>query len=456
VPKLTPLRKITYALGDFSGNTSLAALSLIYAPYFLISVAGLRPALAGLVPLIGRVFDAVADPLMGRMSDLTRWRSGRRRPYFLIGAVPLGVTFALMWFVPPYETQAARFAYFTVVYVAHALAMTLVSVPHLALQPEMVLDYDERTSLVTYRNAGALLGIMAAVSIRWVAVALGGAEANWPLAGALFGALIALPWLGVWWASFEREEFRTRSTRLGFFDGMRVIARHRNFRRLTGLYLAGRTSMDLVGTMLILYFTYYIGRSGDFELLLLMFMPAAALSLPFWLRVSEHSEKVKIFRFGCVWWMCAQMMLLFAEPGWPRWTLFAFAPLSALGYAVVDLMPWSMLADVIDEDDVATGERREGVYHGVFLFLRKLGGAAGVFIALAILDVAGFTPGAAQSPATLTAIRWMASVGPAACLVAAVWFSRGYALTRSEHAKVRGVLATRAHAADLGAVAAAS
>jgi Na+/melibiose symporter-like transporter len=195
VPKLTPARKLTYALGDFSGNTSLAALSLIYASFFLISVGGLRPALAGLVPLIGRVFDAVADPLMGRISDLTRWRSGRRRPYFLIGAVPLGVTFALMWLVPPYASQAGRFAYYTVVYSAHALAMTVVSVPHLALQPEMALGYDERTSLVTYRNAAALVGIMAAVSIRWVAGAFGaGGAPNWTLAGVAYGALIAVPW----------------------------------------------------------------------------------------------------------------------------------------------------------------------------------------------------------------------------------------------------------------------
>jgi sugar (glycoside-pentoside-hexuronide) transporter len=458
VPKLTPARKILYSLGDFSGNTSLAALSLIYASFFLISVGGLRPALAGLVPLVGRVVDAVADPVMGRASDLTRWRGGRRRPYFLIGAVPLGVTFALMWMVPPYESQAARFAYYAIVYIAHALAMTLVSVPHLALQPEMVLGYDERTSLVTYRNAAALVGIMAAVSVRWVAAALGGEGApSWTLAGVVYGVLIAVPWFAVWWASFEREEFRTRASRLGFADGMRVIARHRNFRYLTGLYLAGRTSMDLVGTMLILYFTYYIGRSDDFELLLMVFLPAAALSLPVWLRVSEHSEKARIFRVGAYWWMVGQLLLLVATPEWPRWALFVFAPLSGLGYAVVDLMPWSMLADVIDEDDVTTGERREGVYHGVFLFLRKLGGAAGVFLALGILDLAGFAPDAAQSPAALTAIRLMASVGPAACLLAAVWLSRGYALTRSEHAKVRGVLDTRERGrAELSAIAAAS
>jgi Na+/melibiose symporter-like transporter len=100
--------------------------------------------------------------------------------------------------------------------------------------------------------------------------------------------------IAVWWASFEREEFRTRPARLGFVEGMRITARHRNFRHLTGLYLAGRVAMDLVGTMLILYFTHYIARSRDFEWSLMLFLAAAVLSLPLWLRISEHTEKVTV------------------------------------------------------------------------------------------------------------------------------------------------------------------
>jgi GPH family glycoside/pentoside/hexuronide:cation symporter len=174
-----------------------------------------------------------------------------------------------------------------------------------------------------------------------------------------------------------------------------------------------------------------------------MFLLAAGLSLPFWLRVSERSEKLAIFRIGCVWWIGAQLILLFAHPGWPHWVMLAFAPLAAIGYAVVDLMPWAMLGDVIDEDDVRTGERREGVYNGVFLFLRKLGGALGVFLALGVLDLVGFSAQGMQSPQALTAIRLMTSLAPALCLVLALWLSRGYRLTRAEHGEMRALLAAR-------------
>ena len=109
-------RKSIYAAGDFTLNTSLAALSLIYASYFLPQVADMRAALAGLIPLIARTIDAFADPLMGRLSDRTRWALGRRRPYFLLGAIPYGVTFALLWVERRSPRAEGRFAYYTLIY----------------------------------------------------------------------------------------------------------------------------------------------------------------------------------------------------------------------------------------------------------------------------------------------------------------------------------------------------
>jgi len=435
--------KCLYSLGDFSTNTVLATTALLYASYFLINVAGLRPALAGLVPLIGRVVDACTDPLMGRLSDVTRSRFGRRRPYFLLGAVPLGVTFALMWLDPGLSNQGARFAYYALLYTLMTVFLTVVTVPHLALQPEMVLDYDERTALTTYRNVGALVGVVAAIVLRPVVGVLGGGVAGFASAGIAYGVLIAVPWFAVWRVSFEREEFRTRPVRLGFVAGLRSALGAPNFVRVTALYLAGRISMDLVGAMLILYFTHYIGRSSEFELLMVLFLPAAAVALPVWLYVARFHEKVTLFRLGCLWWAAAQLLLLVAQPQSPRWLLMAFAPLAGIGYAVVDLMPWAMVGDVIDEDDLATGERREGLYHGVFLFVRKLGGALGVFAALSILDVAGLSSEGPQSPTTIWSIRLLTSLGPAVFLLLAVWCSRGYGLSRAEHARIRDILVER-------------
>jgi len=123
-------------------------------------------------------------------------------------------------------------------------------------------------------------------------------------------------------------------------------------------------------------------------------------------------------------------------------------PFAGAGFALVDLMPWSMLGEVIDEDELRSGERREGVYNGVFTFLRKLGGALGVFLVLGILDLVGLQAGEEQSELVRQTIRLMAAVGPAVFLALAIAAARGYPLTRVAHERVLAELARRAGLGD--------
>ncbi len=176
--RLSPWRKAGFALGDHTVNLALSAASLLYFK-FLLDHGGLSPLLAGLVVWIARIVDAFTDPAMGRLSDTTRWRVGRRRPYFLIGAVPFGVCFAAMWLTVPIDSELGRFAYYATVYVGVSVSMTVLSVPYLALLPEMARDYDERTSFNTYRSAAAVLGTLAAVGMKPLSDALGGDAGAW-------------------------------------------------------------------------------------------------------------------------------------------------------------------------------------------------------------------------------------------------------------------------------------
>jgi sugar (glycoside-pentoside-hexuronide) transporter len=442
-PRLVPLRKAVYASGDFTVNAFLSVLSFVYATYFLTQIAGLRPELAGAVQLVGRFVDAFSDPLMGRISDRCRWEAGRRRPFFLIGAIPFGAFFALLWVDLAGASQAVLFAYYTAVFVLGSLSMTVVSVPYLALLPEMAIGYDARTSLNTWRNAGAVLGVFAAVAFRPVANALGGGAAGFAAAGVAFGLVLALPWLAIHRVSWERPEFQSRVPHLGFRDSMRLLFGHASFRRLTAMYLCGRVSMDLIGAMLILYFTHYLGRSGDFELMMLLFLSAVLVSLPVWLVLARRFEKATVFMIGTLWWTAGQIVFAAVQPDWPRAIVFAFAPVIALGYAVVDLMPWSMIGEVVDEDELASGERREGIYNGFFMFVRKLAGAAGVAFAMFVLGSLGFAKGETQPPAAIEAIRWIATLVPAAMLLLSAWYARGYPLTRAAHERILVELASR-------------
>jgi len=445
--RLSKTHKAIYALGDHTVNLVLSAISLLYFK-FLMDHGGLTPFLAGLVVWIARIADAFSDPGMGRLSDLTRWRAGRRRPYFLIGALPFGIFFALMWWSVPFASEWARFVYYASIYVLVSLAMTCISVPYLALIPEMATDYDERTSLNTYRSAAAVLGTLAAVGMKPAADALGGDSTAWAYTAAATALWLIAPWFAVYAVSFERPGDAHRAP-VGFGEGVRALAAHRAYRVLSTLYILARIAVDLIGAMLLLYFAYAIGREGDFAPALTLFFAMVVLALPVWLAVARKRDKRTLFIAGAAWWGLIQIALFLASPEWPRWVMFAVPTLAAVGYAVAEMMPWSMLGDVIDEDELAKGERREGLYVGFFTFLRKIGGATAVLLTGFVLELSGFVGGlerSAQTQLALLSIRTMTSLVPMLVLLLAIAAAFRYPLTREDHARTMGALALRREA----------
>ena len=168
---------------------------------------------------------------------------------------------------------------------------------------------------------------------------------------------------------------------------------------------------------------------------------------PVWLRVARRHDKRTIFVVGASWWIVIQFFIFAGQPDWPRWTMFLIASLAAIGYAVADLMPWSMLGEVIDEDELLSGERREGIYNGVFTFLRKLGGAVGVFLVMGSLDLAGFEQGEEQTEPVRQTIRFLAACGPALFLGLAAVVARDYPLTRAAHDRILDALSQRRESA---------
>ena len=444
---LGPGRKLVFGLGDHTVNASLSALSLLFF-FFLTEVAGLRPGYASLVVLLGRFFDAASDPLLGRFSDTRTWKLGRRRPFFLIGMVPFACFFALIW-QTPFTSQGEMFAYYTSIYVGLSLFTTVLSVPYLALMPEMATDYHERTSLNAYRSALAVAGTVVAAGMRFVVDGWGGGAAEYGRAGILLGAWLLVPWLAVYAVTFERRE-RVPRQHAPLMDGVRSIAGHKSYLRLCGLFIAARIAVDMSAATLPYFFAYWLLRSADFVPTILTLLGASVLSLPIWLRVGRHLDKHRQFAIGAAWWAALLVLMFAAQPDWPRPMLFALIALSGIGYCAADLMPWAMIGEVIDEDELATGQRREGLYNGFFTFMRKIAGASGQAMIGVVLELSGYVqraPGAAEAVAqpesALLAIRIITALAPAFFLCVAIAFAIGYPLTRARHDEIRAALDER-------------
>ena len=427
--------KLIYGLGDHSVNVALVALTAIF-PFYLTDVVGMRIGLAGLVPLIGRAVDAFTDVWMGRISDRTTWKAGRRRPYLLIGAVPFSLSFAAIWSSPSIEDPTLEFAFYAGTYILLSISMTIVAVPYQALLPELTSSYHERTSLATFRSISSILGTFVTLMLFRQVVSLFGGDPNaWSMAGIVFGLWILWPWFPIWWVTYEqprRQPDSVVSTREYF----RLLAENRTFRRLIALFALGRMAIDLPMALFLYYFTYVIGRPEDFEPVMAVFLIAVVAAMPLWLRFSRGRDKKTTYLYGCVGWVFGLMCLFVNQPEWPFAITLIATGLAGVGYSAADMIPWSMVADIADEDEILSGERREGLYVGVFTFLRKLSGAAGVALAFLALDLVGFEPGEKNSTSVLWVLRGATALVPVLFVIASAWAARSYPLGYLRHQEI--------------------
>ena len=149
--------KLFYGSADFGFAFIDSCLAVLFA-IFLTDMVGISPSMAALAIFIGKSWDYINDPLIGYLCDRTRTRWGRRRPYLLFGFIPLGIAFFMMWWIPPFTNQWALAAYYAGAYFLLDAMVTVTSMPYFALTPELTQDYDERTSLTSYRMAFSLIG----------------------------------------------------------------------------------------------------------------------------------------------------------------------------------------------------------------------------------------------------------------------------------------------------------
>lgn len=465
-PKLTFWQKLIYGSGDW-GEASYGTLRQIFYAIFLTDVVGLDARLASVAALVGIVWDAVNDPLIGILTDRIRTRWGRRRPFLLIFAIPFGASFMLLWWAPPWQSQIALAATVTLAFMVSDTLETLVGVPFSSLLPELTPDYDDRTMLTSFRIFFNLLASLAtavaAPAIVDAAISAGlSQQQGYLLVAGIFGGLAAIPFLLIFAVVRERYGAVDRPKEdIPFLATARAAWKNIPFRFASVIYMLNWITFDIVALVLPFYLLYWIS-SGDLlasaslfgislpieSAVFALLLVTAVLALPFWLWLSHRLGKHIAYIIGMVFWAGVQICIFLVQPGQVTLVLW-MAFLAGLSVSAAHVLPDAMFPDVIEWAELKTGRRQEGIYYGVKNFIRKLTGALAIFIALQALGWFGYqTPpdGATvfmQSPVTLTAIRIL--IGPlgAVLLFSAVITTWFYPLTRARHARIRKLLSRR-------------
>lgn len=454
--------KLAYGAGDWS-IASFGTLRQVFYAIFLTDVVGLEPRLASVAALIGILWDAVNDPVVGTISDRVRSRWGRRRPFLLFFSIPFGLGFLALWWAPPFENQYLLAATVCLTFMLSDTLQTLVSIPFYALTPEITPDYDERTSLTGYRMFFNLLASLAtavaAPAIVDAALASGATQQQgYFIVSALFGGLATIPFLIIFAVVRERNDLAgAAEPQIPFLQTVRTAWKNIPFRFATGLYLLNWITFDLVALVLPFFLAYWVSKGNLLQKALGLPLESAVFAcllvtsvivLPLWVWMAHRLGKGRAYMLGMTFWAVVQILIYFIQPGQIT-LLLVLAVLAGISVSTAHLLPDAIFPDVIEWDELRTGRRREGIYYGVKNFVRKLTGALAIFIALQTLGWFGYqSPPAgatefSQPASALQAIRFL--IGPLGALllfgaVAMAWF---YPLTRERHARVRSMLEKR-------------
>lgn len=434
--QLSRREKLAFGVADIGASLTYVTINT-WLLYFLINVVGLEPALAGLVFLLGRMFDAFSDPVMGVISDRLKSSIGRK-PFILWGALPLGVSFALLWFIPE-ASQNLKFLLATVYVLLFSLLYTIVQMPYMALIPELAPDYNERTSLSSYRAAfGTLASLLAVALPPIIAPYLG-----WPMVGILFGFISTSAYLIMALNIQEPKRAQVLTIKTSMLNEYRLVFNIFGFANIFVLFIIITIGLMIVNSILPFFLesALKINLADQPKVLGALFV-IAILAFPLWNVIAARLDKRRSLILG-LFIMAVGLLLLvaFSPVGTPSPYLWLMITITGIGLSSVILFPWAMLPDVVEFDELATGRRREGLVYAFFTFGQKIAGSIGVFANATVVSIFGYQPGSmTQSASTIAGIRWMAGPVAAFVLLVAIVFVVRFPISKAKHLEAQKLL----------------
>jgi len=447
-PRLSTKTKLIYGSGDLGFSLTTTIVGAYFA-IFLTDVVGLQPGIAAAAIFIGRTWDYFNDPLVGNLSDRTRSRWGRRRPFLLFGALPFALAFMLMWLRPAWDSQVGLAIYYAAAYVLFDTAATFVYMPYFALTPELTEVYDERTSLTTYRMVYSIVGSLLAFTIPLAMVGSFSPE-NAPRVlemAILFGVLSALPLLLVFFNTREKAEHQ-QASEFSLKASLKAAAKNRPFVFSAVMFLLNWVCVDILQANLLFYLKYVILRESEADLIMASIFVTALLALPLWNWASRKFNKRLAYVAGIAFWAVVQLALITLDASVPTELVYTLCVLAGIGVGAAHVLPWSIIPDAIEWDEWQTGKRHEGMFYSLVTLAQKIASSIAIPLTLLVLQASGYVGGAAQqSLSAQTGIRLVIGPVPALLLVVGIVFALRYPLSREKHAQVVAELEVRRAAA---------
>lgn len=417
-----------FAVGDIGGNLYFSLMGFVFI-YFMTDRMGLSGTLAGYAMLAGRVWDAITDPIISSISDRTKSRYGRRRPYMFLGAIMMFIFMYLLFSLPTDQTPSAIFTKAILLLCLLNTAYTMVNIPYSALQPELTSDYADKTRLAGWRMAFAIIGTYFAVTGLPLATAT-----SWNIMALVLGSVVLI--------STFVTVFTVKEPGMGNYAEQKGILRSYKEAFTNKEFIPALLSWSLfvMGVTIIqqaflYYFKYNFRNEGLFSMALFGLLTLALMFLPMWVKISQKLSRGRCYMIGMGSFALLLLISYFLTPVFGGMFGVIIIIIGGIGFSTHYVMPHSIIPDIVELDVIRTGIRREGVYYSIWNFIMKLGQGVAALIIGKTLDFVGFIPSIKdeyieQSARTLDGIAFLCGPIAAVILFTGVIILKKYPITQ--------------------------
>ncbi len=411
--KLPLKTKMFYGIGDI-GNAIINSAIQFYLLKFYTDIALILPVLAGNALLIGKIWDAINDPLFGWLTDKTDSKG-------------LSTTTTFIWI-------ALTFILFDTFW-------TLTNVPYYALTSELTDDYDERSSLTTTRMVMAVPAYLVGVALTPLLAGLfSDGRKGWAYVGIIYGVICAAVLLISAAGIKERKKVMQTKAKTNVWQSVKIALSNKPFQRLCIAYFVINLAFAMVKTLMAYYLEYQLLMKNEISLVMGLMLICVTLSLPFWKKLSEKLDKGKSYALGTGIGAIAISISFFLKPEQGK-LVYILSALAGIGFGSQWIFPWSMVADVADYDRVQSGEFRSGMYYGIWGLATKISEALAIAGIGWMLTGFGYVPNVVQSSKSLLGIRLFFGPIPGIIIIVTLPLLIWYPIDRKKHSEIREKLA---------------
>ena len=437
-----PLRSLlVYALPAAPVFFTFMLIS-VYLLKYAADVLYIAPGVMGVIYGLSRLYDAVTDPIAGYLSDRTRSRLGRRRSWLLASIVPIAAGFALIWCPPPSLQGAALALWVGAGVFLYYTGTTIFSIPHEALGAEFTTDHHDRTRVFGVKAAVAMLGSIAAIGGLQLFYSSPDQRRTAAVLAASLAVLLAVS-VGLAVSRVREQPGHQGRGAKRMLPAFRDVLRNPHAVPLLLVFFIENFGMASLGVLTPFVMKYALAMEDLTPLFIGMYFVPALLGIPVWIRLSRRVGKRRLWLFATGVLTLAFSGLFFVQPG-QMWLVLALGIVAGIGGGCGQVVGPSIQADIIDWDELRTGQRKEGAYFAVWNFMRKSAFGLSAMIAGLVLDAIGFQPNAEQSEATRLGMRALFGLAPGVCFGLGFLALLRFRLDEAEHAAIRRGLEQRA------------